>query len=227
MYQQYRTPVHGSASSDVFSYNTRSGKRQIIGAPVSTDEWEYWPEASGSTILFGRCRTNNEGQCLNGSQRLLLYRPDVSHRVQTLARYKNSSAIAPGFVGNRYVAWTKCHNSCVVRYYDMDLKEFHTVSTSGHDFYGPVIDETAKVLYFVQGHSMACGVNVTIRRMDLDSANSRPVLSLPAGVDSGWKMSLAPATHGHMDLYFAREPSSRNCKHVTSDIYAIRDVDTR
>lgn len=229
VYQEWKYTGRG-AYSQIASFDTKTGRRHVFPAPVSTVAWEYWPVASGESLLFGRCRLDQKGHCRNGSRSLLLYDPNVpDHHIRALLDHvKDRVSFTPGYLGPRYAAWTECtRRGCVVKYYDRQTRRTHTVKANRFDVYAPAIDEEGGRLYFARDRHGVCGVHASLRVVDLGANKSRQVLALPRGVDSGLVMSLATNKKGNLDLYFGGADISRNCKRWTSDIYVVRDVDLR
>lgn len=203
--------------SDLYFYDLDTNTRTEVSG-VNTLQWEWGPKISSSYILFSRDPLGL------GTSRLILFDRALSHSTLIASVDESRATILTGGVGDRYATWTVCTvRTCNAFYYDTDDSSTHRVANpSGRPQYAPVIDEAAGSLYFVRSGS-DCGQNVTIRKGTVGSSDSIVLALLPQGVDTDWRMSLAPNTgSGHTDLLFVRY----RCAAAQGDIYALRSVDT-
>ena len=212
VYQEY-----SGTRSDLYFYDAGSGDRRKAPRTVNAPGFEYWPQGSQRFLLFlratNRFRTHS----------LFLYDRAADHQRRLVSSIPANRSIYPGFVGDRYAAWSTCNGEfCTISVYDDST---HTIDKlprpSGKADYAPAIDEASGQLYFVRSQADRCGRGVTIRRGTLGATDSVSLLALPRGIDTGWNTSLTTdAGSGFLDIYFERW----NCRQRSADIYALRSV---
>jgi hypothetical protein len=212
---------------DVYFYDVSTGTRTKAPAAVNKPgTWEWAAMASDNYLMFMRSKASLSGRLVD--RRLLLY--DRHTGVMRTLASGVSRYYRPTFAGMTYVAWT---TSTWVGFTARDRYTIHYWSAGGgmkvqpsvprRDQHAGTIDEATGQIYYIRSKTAACDSFVTIRRSMLGSSASTVLASLPAGIDTGETMSLAPnITTSHQDLYFVRY----SCRADTSDIYALRGVDT-
>jgi hypothetical protein len=204
-----------SSTSDLYWFNFDTRKRSKLPAPVNTAKWERDPRVSATYVLFAR-DTRSEVA-------LFLWRRGAP-TLRKIASYAfATSFVAPGGVGDRYATWTVCGPlNCSAHVYDADTDTTMEIPTlQDRPQYAPVVDESRSIVYFVRSHQ-GCGDTVGIwrRPLDLSAPGTRLVL-LPAGIDTGWTLSLDDdVAHPRLDLWFARF----RCGPRQGDLYELRDV---
>jgi hypothetical protein len=206
--------------SIIYLHDISTGATTRAPEPVHSPEWEYWPVASQRFMLFNRAIIRHRQvqrralilvDRITGQQRVLI--SDLKHKTSF-----------PGFVGDRYAAWTVCGPlMCAIWTYDADTDTFaQNPLPAGTSQYAPAIDEAAGMIYFVQSAEDRCGRNVKVRRAAIGGGGQVVIATLPPGIDTGWTLGLAPnGQTGFQDLYFERW----NCQIRMGHIYAFRSVD--
>ncbi len=212
IYQQIR-----SGASDLYLFNLETRNRSKLPTPVNSARWEWGPRISDGFIFFAR-----DAQ---GMTSLFLY----DRESQSLAKIGTWNFtryyVVPGAVGDRYATWTVCSPlTCNAFVFDTDTSDRMRIpSIEGRAQYAPVVDELHSMMYFVRS-GQACGGSVGIwrRPLDLSTAADR-LVALPAGIDTGWVMSLdADVSQDRLDLWFSRY----RCAPQQGDIYELRGLDT-
>ena len=217
VYEQWTNRVPG----DVFFYDVSERTRSRAPAAVNRAANSEWsPVASDAYIAFVRHRWSREGVLLERS--LIVYDRGSGTATTLVSGVSPRRSFWPSYAGPTYVAYTVCSpTACSAYYWSVADGVTRIPSPSGAFQYSPTIDETDGIVYF--NRSNGCGRGVTIRRGSLTSGGSIALASLQPGIDAGFALSVAadPGT-GHEDLYFARY----SCRLDTTDIYALRSVDT-
>lgn len=211
IYQQFT-----SRGSDLYLYDLDSSVRTSVGG-VNTARWEWNPEISDRSVLFGRWvfRANE--------QRIMIYDRVGDQSTQLDAVDVDRGSVFPGQVGERYATWTRCNRrTCFALFYDADTGLTTRIpSVEGRPQYAPVIDEATEQAYFVRSRDMRCGRGIRILRAPLSSlATATVVVALPRGIDTEWDMSLAPNPVAGTDLWFGRY----RCRARDGDVYVARDI---
>ena len=223
VYDQWTRRTQG----DIYFYNVSTGMRTKASPAVDrAGTWEWAAMASDNYLLFMRSRAGRSGKLLNRS--LLLY-DRHSGVIRTLATGV-SKYFRPTFAGMTYVAWTTstsvgftARDRYTIHYWSAAGGMHVQPSVPGRDQHAGTIDEATGQIYYVRSDTAICDTWVTIRRSMLGSSASTILASLRSGAATGETMSLAPnAATSHQDLYFVRW----SCRLQTSDIYALRGVDT-
>ena len=221
VYSQWTRTTQG----DIYFYNVSTGTRTkaspAVNKPKTFPKTFAWgPMASDNYLMFMRTIRSRSGRLLG--RRLMLF--DRHSRTMRTVATSLSKYFRPTFVGMTYVAWTTCGPvGCTIHYWSAVGGKHVQPTAPGRDQYGATIDETTGQIYYVRAKPRTCGRFVTIRRSMLGSSTSTILASLRPGADTGETMSLAPNTAtSHQDLYFVRW----SCRLQTSDIYALRGVDT-
>ena len=185
--------------SDLYWFDLVARTRRKLPSPVTTGKWERDPRVSHTFVLFARDTPD--------AVSLFLWRRGT----QTLDRIASygfaTSSVFPGSVGDRYATWTRCTPVlCSVYVHDTDTDSTTTFPTrNGRSQYAPVLDEATGMLYFVRS-GPECGSSVGIWRRALDlSGGGVRLAALPAGIDTGWTLSLDDdVANGRLDLWFSR-----------------------
>lgn len=212
IYQEY-----SGTRSDLFFYDASTEVRRKAPKTVNAPGFEYWPQGSQRFLLY--LRATNRFR----TRSLFLYDRASGKQRRLVDSIGRGRTIYPGFVGDRYAAWSTCNGEyCTISVYD-DVT--HVVERlprpSGKADYAPTIDEGTDHLYFVRSRADVCGRGVTIRTEPLGSTASTVVATLPRGIDTGWNTSLTTdVDSGFLDIYFERW----DCRRKVSDIYALRSV---
>lgn len=209
-------------TSDLYWFDLGTKDRtKVAAAGVNTDRWERDPRVSAAFLLFARDA---------GSMTSVFLYDRTADALTKLAGYDVTRFfLAPGMVGDRYAAWTVCGPfTCSVWWFDTqeaDPKPRKLASVQGRPQYAPVIDEVGGFVYFVRsGQSCGASVGIWRRAWPLDPAlPAERIASLPAGIDTGWTMSLdRDAANERVDLWFSRY----RCSSRQGDVVELRDVET-
>jgi len=210
IYQQITGP-----ESDLFWFDLVARTRRKLPAVVNTGSWERDPRVSHTFVLFARDTPDTVS--------LFLWRRGTT-TVDKIASYGfATSSVFPGSVGDRYATWTRCSPVlCSVYVHDSDTGSTTRYPTRNErPQYAPVLDEATGMLYFVRS-GPECGSSVGIWRRTLDlSGRGVRLLALPAGIDTGWTLSLDDdVANGRLDLWFSRF----RCGSRQGDLAELRDV---
>jgi hypothetical protein len=212
-----------TTKEDIYFYDVTTATRSEAPAAVSKPgTWEGQPVASADYLLFVRKRWSKTGELLD--RRLLMY-DRHSFAITTLATgASRSKEFWPSFAGSTYVSWSVCRSwVCTIYYWSSAGGKHAQPTVPRRSQFGATIDEATGEIYYVREKPPTCGVFATIRRSQLGSAASTLLAAFPKGIDIGWEQSLvADTVTAHTDLYFERYV----CATDTSDVYALRGVDT-
>jgi hypothetical protein len=203
VYQQFLS----IEASDIFLYDLRRGTRKKVGAPVSTNAFEYDPTISRRRIAFGRWH-------LSGKEELFVYnrRTGTTKRLAVARGYSRELLI--GQLNGRYLAWE-------VDFYDeFDLLEACHVYL--HDFvdgttskipnpgrqcqYGPSVDVGGRVYY--GRSSPACGVDAAVWSYPIGGP-AELLFEYPVGTDFGTSYAV-DHSDGSVSLYLDPADCSDN-----------------
>jgi hypothetical protein len=208
IYQQITGP-----ESDLYWFDLVAGTRRRLPSVVNTGRWERDPRVSSTFMLFARDTPD--------AVSLFLWRRGTTTLDRIASYGYATSSVFPGSVGDRYATWTRCSPVlCSVYVYDTDTATTTRYPTRNErSQYAPVLDEGSGMLYFVRSGS-ECGSSVGIWRRTLDlSGRGVRLATLPAGIDTGWTLSLDHVS-GRLDLWFSRF----RCGSHQGDLAKLRDV---
>lgn len=210
-------------TGDIYFYDVSMGTRTKAPAVVSKAKtWEWAPAASANYLMFMRNKWSRSGELL-GRWLLLYDRNTQAVKVLESADGGGLRWFYPNFAGDTYVAWETCGRlGCKIHYWSAAGGELVQPAALDMNQWAATIDEVTNQIYYAQVSQAGCRRATTIRRATLGSSTSTVLASLPRGM-MAIDMSLAPnLTTGQQDLYFDRY----SCRSETTDIYALRGVDT-
>jgi hypothetical protein len=198
---------------------------------VNSAAWEWDPRISTTFISFFRNRVTNGVRYAD----LFLYRRETRtlRRIASLrfSRFTvdGSTYLWNGSVGDRYATWTGCvapDVDCEVWVYDSVARTTSVIHGGGdRQEYAGALDEAKGFIYLARSGN-ACGLNVAVWRIALDSLQGTPtkVAEIPDGYDVGYEASInVNGITGETDYYFSRAYCRQNSN---DDIFVAAGVDT-
>jgi hypothetical protein len=214
IYQQVQ-----NGRSRLYWYDLDTSTRSLV-VGVNSKRWEWGPRVSASYILFAR--DHGRKGITYTSLYLFDRRTSTTRRLGTWrrARYR----VQPGSVGQRYATWTLCRRrTCFAYLYTIASRDRQRIPARRRrpQFAQAVTEANGAVYFLASGAS--CGAGVAIMRLRAGNLSARPtkILDLPAGIDVGYTMSMAPDRNGSdQDLLFDRV----RCRSSTSDVYEVDAV---
>jgi hypothetical protein len=162
IYQQY---VPAKGRSDVYSYDLSTKTRSKVGAPVSTDRWEYDPVGSGDWLMYARWYRSED-------RKIFLYNTNT-HERRTLAETSGRRwELDPTQINGNYAVWVKFEYhrrrfvGCNVFLYDIGgATTTKLKNPNDRCQYAAGVNAAGTVFFARSG--MACGNNVVLRKQPL------------------------------------------------------------
>ena len=203
----------GPNGSDAVLYDLDTDLRLPVPRSLRSAAWEWDPRISTAYISFFR-EVKVNGIWYTA---VVLY-DRTTHALTKVARYKSSTYMANGTLGETYATWSVCTRvTCSVWVYDATLDTLTSVpAVNGRPQYAPAVDEVTGTLFFVRS-GFGCGLAVTFLRVPVATPLAAPtkVGVLPGGID----VDTASVSNG--DLVFSRVVCGEG-----SGIYALPGVAT-
>jgi hypothetical protein len=209
VYQQYRGNPRARGRSDLFFFDIPSQKRSKISG-VNGRQWEYWPSASGSWLLFARWNP------ATNVRRLILDNLDSDER-RVLDKIKGrKSFLGPGQVNGNYAVWYACHPRCNVFRYDITARTTEVILNPGSNQRAPSVTPGGTV-YFSRG-GKRCGASAALVRSSLQG-EQQVLVDLQDGLDIADTYAHTQP-NGSIEVYYERNVCGRA---AGSDIYKVRE----
>ena len=209
--------------SDLYTYDIGGTGRHALGN-LNTKWWEWSPRISvGGNILFTRLQRRH-GRWYD----VIMLWNETAGRLKKLASYRRTSRswAATTSVTDTDATWSRATDngkSSKVFVYDIDSATTASIPTvNDRPQYTGAFDAINDNIYFVRSRR-SCGANVDIYRVPVSDLSATPlkIADLPAGIDMGSEMFLAPGAPLEQDLLF----TEWDCDANAGDIWSIANVD--
>lgn len=212
VYQEYS---HKKGIADIFIFDLVSHDRRRVGAPVSTNYWEYRPSISEDFILFARLLPG-------GARKLILYDRNKD-RAKVIDSVTGARAgLYPGQVNGDFAVWDRIMwdaeghrwTSCNVFRYRISTGSLKRIDNPNQRCqYGASISADGTTFYGRSG--FRCGMNALIRRLPFGGSPST-IQELPSGRDFGSTYAV-DRIDGKVDVFY----DQALCTGADSDIHKL------